>query len=275
MEAEIIIIYVLSDNLLKAMRIYEDVRTEMSNAEVMTVVLTAARFFGGHIKNAADFLYENNYIPNMLSESRLNRRIHGIDPSVWQNMLFIPAESFRRMNSGQEYIADSFPVPVCRNIRISRSEIYKGEEYRGFIAGKRVYFYGLRVHMIVTGSGEPVEFSPAPGAEADVSVYKQFNSDLPENSVCYGDKAYNDYDHEDILKETSGIIMKPTRKKNSLRATDSYTERKARNAFRKRIETAFSRITALFPKSIHAVTSAGFGLKVICFIIAAGIRYLL
>lgn len=56
METEIIIIYVLSDNLLKAMRIYEDVQTKMSNAEVMTVVLTAARFFGGHIKNAADFL---------------------------------------------------------------------------------------------------------------------------------------------------------------------------------------------------------------------------
>ena len=181
METEIITSYVLSDNLLKAMRIYEDVQTKMSNAEVMTVVLTAARFFGGHIKNAADFLYENSYIPNMLSESRLNRRIHNIDPSVWQNMSFILAETFRRMNSGQEYIADSFPVPVCQNIRIRRSEIYKGEEYRGFIPVKRVYFYGLRVHMIVTGSGEPVEFMLAPGAEADVTVYKQLNFDLPEN----------------------------------------------------------------------------------------------
>ena len=129
--------------------------------------------------------------------------------------------------------------------------------------------------VIVTGSGEPVGFLPAPGVEADVTVYRQFNSDLPENPVCYGDKAYNGYDHEDMLKETSGITLKPTRKKNSSRAADSYTERKARNAFRKRIETAFSKITTLFPKSIHAVTSAGSELKVICFIIAAGIRYLL
>ena len=50
MEAEIIIIYVLSDNLLKAMRIYEDVRTEMSNAEVMTVVLLPPVFSGDTLK---------------------------------------------------------------------------------------------------------------------------------------------------------------------------------------------------------------------------------
>ena len=101
--------------------------------------------------------------------------------------------------------------------------------------------------MIVTGSGEPVGFMIAPGAESDVTVYKQSDFHLPENSICYWDKAYNDYDHEDMLKETAGITFRPTRKKNSLRATDSYIERKAHRTFRKRIETAFSKITALFP----------------------------
>jgi len=269
METEIITIYVLSDDLLKAMGIREDVQIKMNNAEVITVVLTAAYFFCGHIENARNFPGEHGYIPDMLSGSRLNRRIHNISPSVWQNLFFIPDETFRRVNYGQEYITDSFPVPVCQNIRISRSEIYKGEAYRGFIPCRRVYFYGLRVHMIVTGNGEPVEFLPAPGAESDVTVYKQFSFDLPSDSACYGDKAYNDYDHEDMLKETAGITFRPTRKKNSLRANDSYIERKAHSTFRKRIETAFSGITALFPKSIHAVTAKGFEMKVIAFIIRA------
>jgi hypothetical protein len=78
-----------------------------------------------------------------------------------------------------------------------------------------------------------------------------------------------------MLKEAVGITFRPTRKKNSLRATDSYIERIAHRTFRKRIETAFSKITAMFPKSIHAVTSEGFELKVISFIIAAGIQYLM
>jgi hypothetical protein len=179
METEIITMYVLCDDLLKATDIREDSQVKMNNAEVMTVVLTAARFFCGHFENARAFLKEHGYIPDMLSESRLNRRMHETDASVWLNLFFILPETFKRTDSGQEYITDSFPVPVCQNIRISRSKIYKGEAYRGFIPGRRLYFYGLRVHMPVTGSGEPVEFMPAPGAESDVTVYKQFSFDLP------------------------------------------------------------------------------------------------
>ena len=36
------------------MDIIEDIQAKMGNAEVMTVVLTAARFFGGNIRNASD-----------------------------------------------------------------------------------------------------------------------------------------------------------------------------------------------------------------------------
>ncbi len=42
--------YVLSDELLKAMGIREDIQVKMNNAEVITAVLTAARFFCGHLK---------------------------------------------------------------------------------------------------------------------------------------------------------------------------------------------------------------------------------
>jgi len=54
METEIIIIYNICDELTKATDITEDIQAKMGNAEVMTVVLTAARFFGGNIRNASD-----------------------------------------------------------------------------------------------------------------------------------------------------------------------------------------------------------------------------
>ncbi len=274
MEAEITIIYMLCDELTKTMDIKEDIRIKMSNAEVMTVVLTSARFFGGNIRNASIFLKEHGYIPNMLSESRLNRRIHAVDGSVWENLFCILSEIFKKMNTGQEYIIDSFPVPVCDNIRISRAVILKGENYRGYIASKLRYFFGIRVHMIVTSSGKPVEFVIAPGADADVTVFKQMNFSIPENSICYGDKAYNDYNHEDILINAAGVIFRPFRKKNSVRATDSQIERLAARNTRKRIETVFSQITNFFPKKIHAVTKECLILKVISFIIAFSIRCL-
>ena len=65
-------------------------------------------------------------------------------------------------------MADSLPVAVCDNIRIRRCRLYPlkeyGEAFRGYIVSKRRYFYGLRVHLVVTGAGEPVEFSLARGS---------------------------------------------------------------------------------------------------------------
>ena len=73
----------------------------------------------------------------MRSESRLNRRIHAIPEVVWLVMFRILAETFKPENSSQEYCLDSFPIPVCDNLRISRVKLYQGEAYRGSIASKR------------------------------------------------------------------------------------------------------------------------------------------
>jgi hypothetical protein len=128
--------------------------------------------------------------------------------------------------------------------------------------------------MITTASGQPVEFILRPGAEPDVSVYQDFNFDLPENAECYTDKANNVYAFEDLLKEAVRIVVKPARKKNSKRATDPYVVVHYEQYIRKRIETAFSQITNFFPKHIHAVTQRGFELKVIFFILAFAISFL-
>ena len=68
------------------------------------------------------------------------------------------------------YAVDSLPVPVCVNIRIRRCRLYPLKEpgayaFRGYVPSKRRYFYGLRVHLMVTGAGEPVEFALAAGFE--------------------------------------------------------------------------------------------------------------
>lgn len=274
MELEITTMFVLCDELLTAMNIREDPQVRMNNAEVMLVSLTAARYFHGHLRNAQHFLAEHDYVPNMLSESRLNRRIHAIQEGVWVQLFHILAETANAENASQEYCLDSFPVPVCDNIRIRRAKLYQGEAFRGYIASKRRYFFGLRVHMIVTAEGHPVEFLLRPGEEADVSVYQDVNFALPDGAECYADKAYNVYDFEDVLKEAAGITMKPVRKKNSKRATDSYVVAHYEQYTRKRIDTAFRQMTNFFPKHIHAVTRRGFELKVLFFILAYAIESL-
>ena len=84
MEHQIVTFYLLCHELLTALEIREDCQIKMNNAEVMVVVLVAAAFFGGNFRMAASFLKEHGYIHKMLSESRLNRRIHAIDDDVWR-----------------------------------------------------------------------------------------------------------------------------------------------------------------------------------------------
>lgn len=271
-------IYCLCDEFLKAIDHRDDPQVRLTTAEVMTVSLVAATFFGANIDKSRSFLEEYGYMPDMISKSHLNRRIHAIAPSLWQGLFSLLAESFKKPsdNPEQTYVVDSLPIPVCDNIRIRRCRLYPLEEYggafRGYIASKRRYFYGLRVHLVVTGAGEPVEFSLAAGSEADVSVLKDLELDLPEGSIICADKAYTDYDYEDLLEEV-GLHLKAQRKKNSKRPMPMWEEFLGK-PIRQYIETVFSGITNLFSKKIHAVTPRGFELKIVWFLLAFSIQCL-
>jgi hypothetical protein len=272
----IITIYCLCDDFLKAMHRFDDPQVRLSTAEVMSVPLVAATFFGGNIDKTCRFLHEYGYMPKMISKGRFNHRLHAIDPALWQALFSLLAEFFKRRNSEQTYAVDSFPVVVCDNIRIRRCRIYPqtehGQAFRGYISSKRRYFYGLRVHLVITGAGEPVDFSLVAGSEADVSVFKDLQLDLPEGSIIWADKAYTDYDYEDLLKEV-GLNLKAQRKKNSKRPMPAWEEFLGKPV-RKYIETVFSGITNLFSKKIHAVTSRGFELKIVWFLLAFAIQHL-
>jgi hypothetical protein len=142
MQDAITTMFILCDELLTALNHQEEQQVHMNDAEVMTVALTAAYFFHGHFENARTFLKEHGYIRHMLSESRLNRRMHAIPEFIWGALFRSLAQTFKATNLEQLYCVDSFPIPVCDNIRIDRCRLYEGEDYRGYISSKRRYFYG-------------------------------------------------------------------------------------------------------------------------------------
>jgi hypothetical protein len=74
-----------------------------------------------------------------------------------------------------------------------------------------------------------------------------------------------------FLDTLDHIQLIPMRKKNSKRALPPYISF-VQSYHRKRVETAGSLIEQLLPKSIHAVTSQGFELKVALFVIASSLN---
>lgn len=80
MDEEIVAVYCLCDDFLKSRRYSEAPQNRMSDAEVMTVALVAVRHFGGNFQKACSMLSAPCTIPQMLSKSRLCRRLHALTP---------------------------------------------------------------------------------------------------------------------------------------------------------------------------------------------------
>jgi hypothetical protein len=270
MDDKIIATFCLCDDLLKAMHHQEDHQCQINDAEIMTTALVASLFFRGNQESARAMLKQHGYIPHMVSKSRFSRRLHRIK-ELFIVFFDLLSHIWKTLNTDAVYSIDSFPIAVCDNIRICRSKIYSTEDFRGYQASKKRYFYGLKIHLMVTQDGHPVECFLTPGSFGDVDALKYYAYELPDGAIIYADKAYNDYEIEDLLKEVDHIHLLPIRKKNSKRAL-SPSVAFVQSSHRKRVETAGSLIAQLLPKSIHAVTSQGFELKVALLVIASSLN---
>ena len=86
MDEQIVLLFVLIDDFLKAYGHTEDPQRQMSDAEVLTTALVAMLYFGGRFERARWFMRDQRYILKMLSKSRFNRRLHQLQP--WIQALF-------------------------------------------------------------------------------------------------------------------------------------------------------------------------------------------
>lgn len=271
MHTKIICIYCICDDFLSAFGLIDDKQCRMTSAEILTVAIVSALFFNGNFARTRLILKYDRYFPNMLSESRLNRRLHEIDISIWQSIFHAISEVFRKNNDSLEYLVDSMPVEVCMNIRSYRCRLLTGKQFIGFCKAKKKFYYGFKIHMITTGNGKPVEFIITPASIADITAFRLMEIDLPQGSSIYGDKAYTQYSFEDDLQEFEKIKLIADRKTNATRQHSGCVQY-LQSILRKRIETTFSQLTNMFPRKIHAVTKEGFLLKLIIFIISFSIE---
>lgn len=265
MEDFTIAIYCFVDDFLKVSTHWENPKRKMSDSEVITTALIAARYFSGNYVHARLYM-KSGHGCNLPDKSNFNRHLHRLSTKVVAIFLAL-GQTLKELNTESEYIIDSFPVSVCRNIRIKRSKLLKDKAYRGYNHSKREYFYGFKVVLITTAAGIPVEYFIVAGSVHDNTAFQAMNIGLAPGSDLYADSAYTNYELEDYYKELEQIWLLAERKSNSKRP-DTPARKRIKEFMRKQIETSFSGITNLFPRKIHAVTPEGFLLKVFLFVFA-------
>ena len=259
-------IYCFIDDFLKARQHREDSRAEVTDAEVLTVAVVAMLYFGGNFERARFVLHELGLMKRLLSRSRFSRRITRLTDLI--HCLFHQLGNvLKTLHWETRYILDSFPVAVCDNIRIPRCRLAKGELYRGKIASKQRFFYGVKVQLLATSDGLPVEFAILPGSCADLQGFAELALSLPAHTQLFVDSAYNCYEWEDYLQDFENVKLQVPRKTNSKRGREPWLEAH-KSWMRKYIETTIGEIEKLFPKKIHAMTLNGFLLKIALFLFA-------
>lgn len=273
MEEEVIFIYCLAECVSNASSLKHHPQSHMSHAEIITFVMISALYYRCNYTITRKVIANHRYFSRLITRTRMVRRIHQIPTIVWQ-IMFLVCQSVLKTNRCKKLIVDSFPVAVCQNHKIFRCKLFNGKKFRGYTASKKSYFFGIKVHMIVTHDGIPLQFLFTPGNAADISTFRHFNFKDLSGSKIYGDRAYNDAHYAACLKKGCGIDLLPKRKRRSKRNHSSSDEWFLLHR-RGRIETTFSEITALMPRSIQAKTKRGFLLKVLFFILAVTVRYAL
>ena len=263
-------LYCIVDDLLKAVGHQDDCRRAMTDAEVITTALVAAHCFGGNIEHARRFLRETGLMPRMLSRSRLNRRLHAVADLAYALFHQLGA-ALKELSPSTKYLLDSFPAAACDNIRIKRARILRGAQWRGRSAAHRRYFYGVKVRVVTTEEGVPVEMAFLPGSASDVRGLEVLPLSLPEGSELFMDSGYTDYAAEDAAREQDAVTFAVQRRRNSRRRDEPWRAY-YKQLMRKRIETAFSQLTTMFPRHIHATSFRGFLLKVSWFVIAFALQ---
>ncbi len=259
-------IYCFIDDFLKASRHHQDCRIEVTDAEIITIAITAMLSFGGNFEKSRLVLHELGLIKRLLSRSRFSRRVNRLMDLI--HCLFHQIGGILKdLHWETRYLLDSFPVPVCDNIRINRCRLAQDELYRGKMSSKRRYFYGVRVQLLITSDGLPVEFAILPAGCSDLQGLAELALSLPDQAQVFVDAAYNFYEWEDYLREIENLRLQVPRKKNSKRGREPHLET-YKSLMRKYIETTIGEVEKLFPKKIHATNLNGFLLKIALFLFA-------
>jgi hypothetical protein len=257
----IVTVFVVIDDLLKAMNYQDDVRAQISAAEVLTVAVLAAKYFQNHHERCLCLLQRLGYI-GKLSVSRFNRLLHHLELYLYEISLVL-GELFAQ---NKVFIIDTSPVPACGWVRQKRCRKVQGKSYRGYCAAKDEKFFGWQLHLVTNAQGCPVNFLLLPAAWDELTHVQDLLAVLHEGATVVADKGYISQLDELLAYLDGGIRLVPKYRKN-MRGNSPEDARLIRQN-RSMVETVNSQLEKMGLQRLHARSNAGIALKVLASLLA-------
>jgi len=141
-------------------------------------------------------------------------------------------------------VIDSMPIVIASSSRSGRASVAPDLCSKGYCASKKMYYYGCKLHLVVSGDRNSAPYSMlagdiSPASEHDIGYLKRSHL-LIKASSLYGDKAYlsNPLARE-MFKTDLKLICPPKKPRGKAMSLGSQLIGALISGTRQTIETAF------------------------------------
>lgn len=186
----------------------------------------------------------------LVERSRFNRRCRALCPVLRA----IRCGLIRHSEWSDLAIIDSFPVPLCQNIRNHRAKIFRGDADIGYNATKHLWFYGFKVHVVMEADGLILNYVVTAASVHDVREAPELICHCPCPEII-ADVGYVSRSLAQTLLQAGYQIWTPYR--SNMAGAKEHNSRHLKK-IRRRIESCFSSLTDLKVEENTTRTRSGF-----------------
>ena len=187
-----------------------------SDAEVITIYLFG--IIDGKEKYSDIYKYTDRHLrawfPRLPSYVAFIQRLNRLE-DVFAPLLAAVVAQREEGDTEAVWLTDSFPVALARQGHRFKAKVAPQIATAGYCATKKLYFYGIRVHVVAraqTGTLPlPVYIGITGANDNDGKVFDQIRPQLHDLCLC-ADKAYQRPDQEHIKQEQGLVVLMPVKK---------------------------------------------------------------
>ena len=210
---------------------------KVSDVTILTIAVYQVLYFQTSQRRFLSY-FDKHFPVKHLEPSRFNRRLNNLVTV----MKYIEQELKLKSGTPDFTIIDSFPMPLCNPVRRYTCKVLEGIADQGYNATKRTWFYGLKVHMLVSDSGFIENYSVTKASVHDSTAIW----DVIDQSSCpiiLADMGYLGKELHDELENYHYHLWTPLRK-NMIGVWEN--NRPELMVMRKSIETVFSQLCSYY-----------------------------
>ncbi len=133
-------------------------------------------------------------------------------------------QAMSRVGETQSLLIDSFPIALAKQGHRFKARVAPELANHGYCSTKKLYFYGVRVHIIGRRQAgtlpSPEYIGVTEGSYHDGKIFDQISPSLI-NEELFGDKAYQRPDAKEVEAEQNLRVLTPVKKKKGQKYLDA------------------------------------------------------